>query len=77
VFFERLTREGVSAIDGDEVVPGLVVKPGGEFIGVSVTAKSAAKEVYGLVAETSLRRFALDANAVLALPTGGDDVDPT
>jgi len=75
-YLKRLQHEGLSAVDKDEVVPGLVVKPGGQFIGVTVTGKPEAKEVYAAVAQASLRRFALDAGP-LAVPTlalsGGDD----
>lgn len=52
--------EVACAPDG-EVVPGVSVRPGGEFAGVSIRATGAAKEVFGRLAEHGLRRLALEA----------------
>jgi hypothetical protein len=43
----------VCHIDG-EVVPGVEFKPGGEFIGISVTPTAAAKEAFTAVASATL-----------------------
>jgi len=44
-----------------EVIPGLTVRAGGEFAGVTVRATPAAKAVYGEVAGVALRQLAATA----------------
>lgn len=52
--------ESVCLPDG-EVIPGLVVRPGGQFAGVTIRVAPAAKEVFGLLAEHGLRELASTA----------------
>jgi hypothetical protein len=50
-----------------EVVPGLGVRPGGEFGGVSIRVTSAAKAAFGALADQGLDRLALGANVPIVL----------
>jgi hypothetical protein len=63
-FLTRVKPSGDEACDPDtgEVVPGLGVRPGGHFGGVSIRATGAAKEVFGALAGHGLRKLALDAS---------------
>ena len=54
----------VSYEDG-EVVPGLAVRPGGEFAGVSIRATREAKEVFSALASHGLRELAAHASPVV------------
>ncbi len=49
--------EAVCLPDG-EVIPGLAVRPGGGFAGVTIRVAPAAKQVFGLLAEHGLRELA-------------------
>lgn len=71
-----LRSEGEMAFMPDgEVVPGVMVRPGGEFAGVSIRATAAAKEVFGALADAGLKRLALDAGpAVPVVLAEVDDV---
>lgn len=54
--------EGERVCDAEgEVIPGLGVRKGGEFIGVSVTVDPTAKTVFGAVASEALKRMAVEA----------------
>lgn len=60
-----------------EIVPGLVVRPGGQPVGITIRPSTEAKQVYAAVAERSLKRLALDAGP--AVPTvlaelGGEEM---
>jgi hypothetical protein len=71
-FLKRAIRNGGKVFDAatDEQVPGVEVKPGGEFIGVSVNQKSkVATEMFAALAENGLRQLAAVAGSrPLALP---------
>lgn len=62
-FLQRASPSGDVVADPStgEVVPGLAVRPGGEFAGVTVRATSTAKEVFAALASTGLRRLAVEA----------------
>ena len=68
-FLSGVQAEGEMAFMPDgEVVPGVAVRPGGEFTGVSIRATAAAKEVFGALASHNLRELAArtDEPVVLA-----------
>lgn len=62
-FLTRCRPSGEVACDPDtgEVVPGLAVRPGGTFSGVSVRVTSAAKEVFAALARRGLEKLAIEA----------------
>ncbi len=62
-FLARVRVDGEQVVDPDtgEVVPGLTVREGGRFAGVSIRPTAEAKAAFGAVAEHSLRKLALDA----------------
>lgn len=55
--------EDMIAADGEtgEVVPGVTVRAGGQFAGISIRATADAKAVFGALARTGLERLALDS----------------
>lgn len=63
LFLSNAKISGDYAVDpfSGEVVPGLAVREGGRFSGISVRATSEAKAVFAAVAEQSLKKLALDA----------------
>lgn len=69
--------EGLVDRSTGEVVPGLAVKAGGEFAGISIRPTSAAKEVFSALAEHGLRELVAKASpavpVVLAEVTSGSD----
>lgn len=75
-FLKRAIRHDGKVWDdtSDEQVPGVEVKPGGEFIGVSVNQKSkTAQEMFASLAENGLRQLAAVAGSrPLALPGVAD-----
>ena len=63
-FLKRLEITGERVFDPEmdgEQVPGLSVRPGGKFKGISLTPDDAAKEVFGALANFGLRKLALEA----------------
>lgn len=62
-FLLRAKPNGDVACDPDtgEIVPGLSVREGGHFAGVSIRATSDAKAVFGALADTALRRAVAEA----------------
>ena len=62
-FLSRCQPSGDVACDPatGEVVPGLSVRPGGTFGGISVRVSAAAKEVFGALARHGLERLAVEA----------------
>lgn len=62
-FLERVSASADVACDPDtaEVVPGLTIRRGGTFVGVSVTFEPAAKAVFAAVADKALRLAAVEA----------------
>ena len=72
-FLKRAVRNGGKVFDDatDEMVPGVEVKPGGEFLGVAVSQKSkVATEMFARLAEHGLRQLAAEAGPrPLALPS--------
>jgi len=60
-FLERhieVSGEDVSDTATGEVVPGVKVRPGGRFLGVSIRASAEAKQVFGLAAGEGLKHAA-------------------
>lgn len=57
-FLAKLTvADGVASDSEGEVIPGLRVKEGGEFSGISIRATAAAKELFGSIAAGALDRL--------------------
>lgn len=77
-FLERAEINGDVACDPEtgEVVPGLSVRDGGRFAGVSIRPTADAKAVFAAVASTSLAKLAAEAGpsvpVVLAELGAGD-----
>lgn len=63
----------------NELVPGLKVEQGGQFIGVSVRATTDAKRLFGVAADRGLAAAAVQAGPMVApafaLPAGPSTVD--
>ena len=58
----------VTDLDTGECVPGLAIRAGGEFVGISIRATAAAKEVFGTFAAAGLRQLAASAGPAIELP---------
>lgn len=64
VFTERhvlVEPEGLTDSATGEIVPGLAVRPGGLPMSLTIRPSADAKAVFAAVAETSLRKLALEA----------------
>lgn len=61
-----------------EVVPGLAIRPGGQFAGVSIRPTAAAKEVFTALADAGLRQLAASAspNVPVVLAELGPGLEP-
>ncbi len=76
LFLKSAATSGEVVVDTatGEVVPGLKVRPGGEFLGITISASPLAKQVMGALAEHGLRRLAAEASpeapVVLAVAGG-------
>ena len=72
-FLKRLEITGERVFDPEmdgEQVPGLSVRPGGKFKGISLTPDDAAKEVFGALANFGLRKLALEAGPEVPVVLG-------
>jgi hypothetical protein len=58
----QVSGDDVSVAKTGEVVPGLAVRHGGEFAGVSIRATAEAKEVFRALANHGLRELAASAS---------------
>lgn len=68
---ERLTQHAgdgvVCLVDTGEVIPGLTARAGGEFKGISISVTSVGREVFGALAEHSLRELVAKADQPVVL----------
>lgn len=79
-FAAPIAGDGVVALDPDTgwVVEGISMRPGGLPAGLTIRPTREAKQVYGAVAEQSLRRLALNAGpavTVVLAELGEDELE--